>query len=235
MDNHIPKIAAVLFDMDGVLIDSNAVIERAWLEAAQMYGITISEQDMLQHIHGQPGPHTIRTLFSDLPIEDQKKVQAHIIDCENIATYDPIPGVAQLIISLHAHHICVGIVTSGWREKVNRVITMLGVEKCISVIVERDDVSRGKPFPDPYILAAKRLHLPSEQTLVFEDSRSGVISAVAAGAFCVGIGNTELVECGAKLTIPDFTGVSVISQPDDKIVMAFDPNHTLVMEKSKIA
>lgn len=235
MDNHIPKIAAVLFDMDGVLIDSNAVIERAWLEAAQMYGKTISEQDMIQHIHGQPGPHTIRALFSDLPIEDQQKVQAHIIDCENTATYDQIPGVAQLITSLHAANIYVGIVTSGWREKIDRVTTMLGVEKCISVIVERDDVSRGKPFPDPYILAAKRLHLPSEQTLVFEDSRSGVTSAVTAGAFCVGIGNTALVEYGARLTIPDFTGVSVRSQPDGKIVMAFDPNHTLVMEKSRIA
>lgn len=233
MNNHIPKIAAVLFDMDGVLIDSNAVIERAWLAAAQMYGITISEQDMLQHIHGQPGPHTIRALFADLPIDDQQKVQAHIIDCENTATYDPIPGVAQLITALHAANIYVGIVTSGWREKVDRVTTMLGVEKYISVIVERDDVSRGKPFPDPYILAAKRLHLPSEQTLVFEDSPSGVTSAVAAGAFCVGIGKTTLIECGARLTIPDFTGVSINRQSNGEIVITFNTNnHALIMQKS---
>ncbi|OCG07892.1 haloacid dehalogenase [Gilliamella sp. wkB178] len=235
MNNHIPKIAAVLFDMDGVLIDSNAVIERAWLEAAQMYSITISEQDMLHHIHGQPGPHTIRALFADLPIDDQQKVQAHIIDCENTATYDPIPGVAQLITSLHAVNIHVGIVTSGWREKVDRVTSMLGVDKYISVIVERDNVSRGKPFPDPYILAAQRLHLSSEQTLVFEDSRSGVTSAVAAGAFCVGIGNTELVECGAKLTIPDFTGVNVSSHSNGEITITFNANHALGMEKSTIA
>ncbi|WP_294963439.1 hypothetical protein [uncultured Gilliamella sp.] len=76
------------------------------------------------------------------------------------------------------------------------------------------------------------MHLPSEQTLVFEDSPSGVTSAVAAGAFCVGIGKTTLIECGARLTIPDFTGVSINRQSDGEIVITFNSNHALVMEKS---
>lgn len=226
-----PKIAAVLFDMDGVLIDSNAVIERAWSEAAEMYGKKISEEDIIQHIHGQPGPHTIRALFNDLPISDQKKVQAHIIHVENTAHYDPIPGVSQLITSLNEAGVCVGIVTSGWREKIDRVTDMLQVQSCISVIVERDDVKRGKPFPDPYLLAAERLAIPGMKTIVFEDSKSGVISAVAAGAFCVGIGNAELVTCGAKVTIPDFTGVEVIPRLDGDVAISFGPGHVLVMEK----
>lgn len=225
------KIAAVLFDMDGVLIDSNAVIERAWREAAEIYGKTISDQDMIKHIHGQPGPHTIQALFSHLPIEDQKKVQAHIIYTENTANYDPIPGVTQLITSLNTAGVCVGIVTSGWREKIDSVTAMLGVQDCISVIVERDDVTRGKPFPDPYLLAAKRLGIPAEKTIVFEDSKSGVQSAVSAGAFCVGIGSNELVECGAKLAIPDFTSIEVIPQQGGDVVISFSPDHALVMEK----
>lgn len=147
------RIEAILFDMDGVLIDSNSVIERAWREAAEMYGKSISEEQMVKHIHGQPGPHTIQALFSDLPLTDQRKVQAHIIQVEDTAEYDPVPGVAQLIHSLNAAGVKVGIVTSGWREKIDRVIAMLNVQHCISVIVERDDVGRGKPFPDPYLLA----------------------------------------------------------------------------------
>ncbi|MDN8598702.1 HAD family phosphatase [Citrobacter sp. S2-9] len=231
MSHFTSRIAAVLFDMDGVLIDSNAVIENAWNEAAEMYGKTISKDDIVKHIHGQPGPHTIRSLFNDLPLSDRQKVQAHIIDAENTANYDPIPDVAKLITSLHAAGIRVGIVTSGWREKIDRVMNMLQIQSCISVIVERDDVARGKPFPDPYLLAAERLAIPAGKTIVFEDSRSGVTSAVSAGTFCVGIGSEELIACGAKLAIPDFTGVEVIPRQEGDVAISFCQGHVLIMEK----
>lgn len=90
---------------------------------------------------------------------------------ENTADYDPILGVSELILALAAAKIKVGIITSGWREKIDRVMEMLHIENCISVIVERDDVTHGKPYPDPYLLAAKRLMLPPTETLVFEDSK----------------------------------------------------------------
>lgn len=231
MNNFTPVIAAVLFDMDGVLIDSNSVIERAWCEAAEMFGKIITEEDIVKHIHGQPGPHTIRALFNDLSLTDQKKVQSHIIHVENTASYNPIPGVAQLITSLNAFGISVGIVTSGWKEKIDRVTAMLHVQHCISVIVERDDVSRGKPFPDPYLLAAERLAIPTEKAIVFEDSRSGVTSATTAGTYCVGIGGDELVACGAKVAIPDFTGVKLVSQLNGKILLSLCPEHILTLEK----
>ncbi len=139
-----------------------------------MYGRRISQEDITKHIHGQPGPHTIRALFHDLPLSDQAKVQAHIIHVENTADCAPIPGVAQLIASLGAAGIPVGIVTSGWRLKIDRVIALLQAEPYISVIVERDDVARGKPYPDPYLLAAERLGIPASKTVVFEDAKSGV-------------------------------------------------------------
>lgn len=223
-------IAAVLFDMDGVLIDSNAVIERGWAEGAQMFGKTLTEEDIAMHIHGQPGPHTIRALFSDLPLEDQMKVQAHIIHVENTADYDPIPGVSELIRALHKANIIVGIVTSGWRSKIERIMEMLQITPCISVIVERDDVARGKPYPDPYLLASKRLHLAPSRTLVFEDSRSGVTSAVTAGAICVGIGEDSLKECGAAIAIADFCNVTVIPQTEEKVVISFTPEYQMEVE-----
>lgn len=202
-------IAAVLFDMDGVLIDSNAVIERAWREAAQMYGLQITEEEIIKHIHGQPGPHTIQALFHTLPLADQKKVQAHIIQVENTADYEPLPGVEKLIASLYDADIPVGIVTSGWRYKIDRVIALLKAQSCISIIVERDDVTRGKPYPDPYLLAVERLGIPASKALVFEDSRSGVVSAVVAGTWCVGIGTEDLIPFGAKVVIPNFRNVVV--------------------------
>ncbi|XKM13176.1 HAD family phosphatase [Orbaceae bacterium ac157xtp] len=230
MTNSVEKISAVLFDMDGVLIDSNSVIERAWIEAGALFDIQITAENIVKHIHGQPGPHTIKTLFGHLSIDDQKKVQAYIVHAENTADYDPIAGVAQLILSLSSAKIKVGIVTSGWREKIDRVMNMLQIQHCISVIVDRDDVSRGKPFPDPYILGAKRLALPPNQILVFEDSISGVTSAVNAGAYCVGIGDGTLIKYGAKTAISDFSKVRVIKQANGNYCVSLDRNHELIIE-----
>ena len=231
MSKPITRVAAVLFDMDGVLIDSKAVIEQGWREAAQMYGRQITEDDILKHIHGQPGPHTIRALFHDLPLADQKKIQEHIIHVENTADCEPIPGVAQLITSLNAAGITIGIVTSGWRYKIDRVITLLQAQSSISMIVERDDVTRGKPFPDPYLLAAERLGIPASKTLVFEDSKSGVTSAVAAGAWCVGIGEEDLMPCGAKLVVPDFHGIQLMTDGQNNSFLSFRSGHKVFVER----
>lgn len=73
MSNYIKKISAVLFDMDGVLIDSNTVIEKAWTDVGNLYGIPVTDEDIVKHIHGQPGHHTIKALFGHLSIEEQKK------------------------------------------------------------------------------------------------------------------------------------------------------------------
>ncbi len=231
MSESVERVAAVLFDMDGVLIDSRAVIEQAWREAAQMYERQITEEEILKHIHGQPGPHTIRALFHDLPLSDQAKVQAHIIHVENTADCEPIPGVAQLIASLGAAGISIGVVTSGWRLKIDRVIALLHAQSYVSVIVERDDVAHGKPYPDPYLLAAERLGIPASKTIVFEDAKSGVTSAVAAGAYCVGIGNEDLMPCGAKFIIPDFRGVKVLTNGVDGSILWFGPGQKVIVER----
>ncbi|TMQ08166.1 MAG: HAD family phosphatase [Deltaproteobacteria bacterium] len=231
MSEATPTISAVLFDMDGVLVDSKAVIERAWREAAQLCGRRITEEDIHNHIHGQPGPHTIRALFSDLSRSDQQKIQAHVIHVENTADYEPIPGVARTIARLRAAEITVGLVTSGWRYKIDRVIELLQAQWCFSVIVERDDVSRGKPHPDPYLLAAERLGIPASRTVVFEDTSSGVTSAVSAGAYCVGIGGEDLMRSGAQITIPDFENVEVHMRTSGDSILSCRPGHRLLVER----
>lgn len=150
---------------------------------------------------------------------------------ENTADYDPILGVSELILALAAAKIKVGIIASGWREKIDRVMAMLHIENCISVIVERDDVTHGKPYPDPYLLAAKRLMLPPTETLVFEDSISGITSAVNAGTYCVGIGNAELIQHGAQTAIANFSKVKVMNQNNNDIRIWLDNEHKLIYNK----
>ena len=104
---------------------------------------------------------------------------------------------------------------------------LLNIQNCISVIVERNDVARGKPFPDPYLLGAKRLMLSLSETLVFEDSISGITSAVKAGAYCVAIGDTELIQYGAQTAIADFSKVKILSDGDYAILL--DDEHKLLL------
>ncbi len=221
--------------MDGVLIDSRSVIERAWHQAGQLVGRKISEDEIHTHIHGQPGPHTIRSLFSIYPLSDQEKVQAHVIHVENTAEYDPIPGVVELIARLNQAGITIGIVTSGWQYKIDRVIELLNLQSCLSVIVQRDDVARGKPHPDPYLLAAERLDIPASRTLVFEDAVSGITSAVAAGAYCVGIGGEGLVQHGASIAIPDFRGVTVDDDYKGGATLSCGTGHALFIQRMSAA
>ena len=135
--------------------------------------------------------------------------------------------MAELILSLHKVGIRIGTVTSGWREKIDSVIKLLKVDGCISVIVERDDVTKGKPYPAPYLLAIKRLNIPANHTIVFEDSSSGVKSAVAAGTYCVGIGGENLLSVGAQFTITDFSAVKIVTHPNGQIMISFDDQHQL--------
>lgn len=232
MNKNGEKFLAVLFDMDGVLIDSRTVIENGWREAALMYKRHLTDEDIQKHIHGHPGPYTIRTLFGDLPESDQQKVQAHIIHVENTTDCELIPGVASLIASLGEAGISVGIVTSGWRQKINRVIELLHAEPYISVIVERDDVTRGKPHPDPYLLATQRLGIPASQAVVFEDAKSGVASAVAAGCYCVGVGDEDLMPLGAKVIIPDFQNVQLIRNSEDSYMLKLCTGHSILLNSN---
>ena len=135
--------------------------------------------------------------------------------------------MAELILSLHNVGIRIGIVTSGWSEKIDSVMKLLKVDGCISVIVERDNVTKGEPYPDPYILAIKRLNIPANYTIVFEDSSNGVKSAVAAGTYCVGIGGENLLSVGAQFTITDFSAVKLLLILMSQIMISFDDQHQL--------
>jgi sugar-phosphatase len=115
------------------------------------------------------------------------------------------------------------MVTSGDRWKVEVVVNQLGLAPLFAAQVTINDVQRGKPAPDPYLLAAQRLGQAPERCLVFEDAVSGVKAAVAAGATCIGVQasaglSSALHQAGAYCTIADFTMVNLqcLVNPDDR-------------------
>ncbi|MDI2142194.1 MULTISPECIES: HAD family phosphatase [unclassified Pseudomonas] len=200
---------AVCFDMDGVLIQSRQVIELAWTTVARKYGVTVDQAFIDDHIHGRPGGYTLRALFGQFDEEQRVVIKQEVDAIEEVSICALVPGVAAFIAELNGR-VPLALVTSSWRARVDHVLQQHDLTSVFDCIICRDDVRSGKPAPDPYRLAAAHLERQSDECLVFEDSVSGVQSAVSSGALCIGIGDDPtLTAHGALRTYADFTALPV--------------------------
>ncbi|WP_367082990.1 HAD family phosphatase [Pseudomonas sp. HOU2] len=196
--------------MDGVLIQSREVIEHAWTTVAREYGISVDQAFIDEHIHGRPGGHTLRTLFAEFDEAQQVAIKREVDAIEQVTNCALVPGVATLIARLREHAVPLALVTSSWRARVGHVLQQHDLMSAFDSIICRDDVRSGKPAPDPYRLAAAQLGRQSDECLVFEDSVSGVQSAVSSGALCIGIGDDPtLTAHGAAGVYADFTRLAL--------------------------
>lgn len=206
---------AILFDMDGVLIDTYQSVTAFWEDVAALHQARLSPVDFSRDIYGCPASHTLEVLFPQLDSGQQQRVLDKLVHYEANLTYTPVKGVMTLLQTLQENNIPTALVTSGDRHKVSQVSDQLNLNGLFLAQVTVDDIRQGKPHPECYRLAAQRLRIPPEQCLVFEDSVSGVKAAVAAGMTCIGLRPEDtakaLVEVGAGRVIPDFAEVRLLS------------------------
>ncbi len=211
MDKHLK---AVLFDMDGVLIESRSLIERAWMSVAAKYDVTVTDDFVRDHIHGRPGNYTRDALFHEFSSSERLAMKAEVDALEEAAFSPMLPGVDAFLRRLNTLGVPIGLVTSSWRQRIVNVIEMHGLHDVFGVIVDRDDVLKGKPDPQGYRDAASRLSFSAQECLIFEDSVSGIKAGVASGAVCLGVGEGgELQEAGAAATFNDFDRVMACLTP----------------------
>ncbi|WP_437609811.1 HAD family phosphatase [Sorangium sp. So ce834] len=202
------QFSAVLFDMDGVLLQSRQVIERAWTSVARAYGITLTEACIQAHIHGRPGSYTLDALFGRVSEAERQAIKQRVDAEEETAPCALVPGVAELLDALRHARVPLALVTSSWPARIGYVLRQHDLRSAFATVISRDDVALGKPHPDSYLLAARRLEVPIAECLVFEDSESGVKAAVQSGALCVGIGgDPTLLRHGARAIYQDFRGL----------------------------
>ncbi len=171
------SFAAILFDMDGTLINSIAVAERVWGAWARRHGLDVAT--FLPTIHGRRVPETIAaTGIEGIDIEREAAgiTAAELEDVEGIV---PIAGAVDFLASVPADKQA--LVTSAPRALALRRLAAAGVP-APRTIVAGEDVARGKPAPDPYLLAARRLGVDARECLVVEDIQAGITAAEAAGA-----------------------------------------------------
>ncbi|MFQ5430162.1 MAG: HAD family hydrolase [Phycisphaerae bacterium] len=187
----MPEIG-VIFDMDGVLVDSYAAHFESWRRLAEEIGRTMTEARFAATF-GRTSRDIIRELFGiDDPAaarrcDDRKEALYREIIA---ADFPAMPGATALVRSLHAAGIRLAVGSSGPPENVALACDRLGIEPCLDAIVTGADVTRGKPDPQVFQLAAERLTLPPGSCIVIEDAPAGVEAARRAGMRCVALAGT---------------------------------------------
>jgi len=175
---------AVIFDLDGVLVDSNAISERQMRVWAERHGVAFARIAAIHH--GRPTIETMRLVAPHLDVEAEARLveAAEADDTDGLRLF---AGAARLVGGLPEARWA--IVTSGTRRLATTRLDYVGLRRP-AVLVTADDVRRGKPAPDPYLLAAERLGVEARRCVVVEDAPAGVASGRAAGARVIGVAST---------------------------------------------
>lgn len=180
---------AAIFDMDGLLLDSERAIRDAWLQVAQRNRVELTETDYLQVV-GRSETDTKAILggifCGEFSFEEARRsVDTLLSEGEAGRGYGVKPGAVALLSDLRARAIPCCVASSTRRSEVRRRLDRSELLAFFSSISGGDEVARGKPSPDLFLLAGGRLGFDPEHCLVFEDSEHGVIGAVAAGMSAV--------------------------------------------------
>ncbi len=202
-------VKAALFDLDGVLIDTEPLYDKFWIEKKKEYGI--EDERFPGILKGVPMFTILERYFSRYGKAVEDKVLADSIAYENRMDFPMINGAVDFLKLLRKHNIKTGLVTSSDDKKLQLVMAKTPLEGMFDTIVTADRITEGKPAPMCYLLAAEDLQVLPEQCLVFEDSFSGIASGNNAGMRVIGLSTTNLeeeIKDSVYRVIPDFSGVT---------------------------
>ncbi|HEX6316129.1 MAG TPA: HAD-IA family hydrolase [Gemmatimonadaceae bacterium] len=196
---------AILFDLDGVLVDSRGVVERTWRRWAERHHVR--EPELVRRAHGRRSVETVRevTPHLDATREVEWLAQAELADLEGVIA---LPGAVAMLNVLAGGEWAV--VTSGGRELARRRLAHCGLATP-GVLVAAEDVLSGKPSPEGYLLAAKRLGVDASECVVVEDTPAGIESGRSARAKVVALTTTfsALALTAADVVISSLADLSV--------------------------
>lgn len=198
---------ALLFDNDGTLVSSLASVDRCWTRWAGEYGITAEEFGRIE-LHGRPAVEIAADLLpADIVPEALARIEALEVEDVPNGGVHLLPGTKAFLDSLPADRWAV--VTSATRRLAEARLDAVGILP--KTMVTADDITRGKPDPEPYLLAARELGVDPAHCVVFEDAPAGLAAGRAAGMTTVALTTTHQAhELDADLVVPDLSALSVL-------------------------
>jgi len=202
---------ALLFDLDGTLAETDSLHLPTWVDVLRPHGIEVDEGFYREEISGRSNSKIVEDLLPHLPAEEgQKLADAKEASFRERANeLEPLPGLLDFMEEARSHGLSLALVTNAPEENVEAILVALELGEFFDEVVLSDEVGPVKPDPAPYRAALEKLGVASEEALAFEDSTSGIASAIGAGIPTVGIASTQdsetLEEAGAFVVAEDFT------------------------------
>lgn len=209
---HLTMLKAVIFDLDGTLTDSDKVHFQVFQDFFARQDVTLDKRIYKEKVSGRQNAAILADFFPDLPkdeaeaFSDKKEETFRRVAKGQLV---PLPGLLSLLARIKEKGLAAAVVTNAPPENAAFMLRELGLEDAFSPIVIGDELPRGKPDPLPYQTALEKLEIAPQEAIVFEDSSSGIRSAVSAGISTLGVTTThtsaELLALGVVRTIADFT------------------------------
>jgi HAD superfamily hydrolase (TIGR01509 family) len=209
-------VRAVLFDFDGVVVQSEPLHKRTFLELLAPYGVTVPERRWYREFAGTGSRH----IFEVLVREHNLGLDVDRLVAERKAVYEArvragdlkiTPGAREFVMMLKSRGIRAAVVSGSHRTNIQAAFEALGLNGLFDIVISGDDIPERKPHPGPFLRAAKMLGVPPSGCLVIEDSYSGCESAKKAGMLLAWLkpGADMAPPAAYDIEISDFTGDSL--------------------------
>jgi beta-phosphoglucomutase family hydrolase len=205
---------AVIFDMDGVIIDNNPYHKEAWNVFCKKYALEINAGDLIQNVWGRTNEDILNFVFQrnlsleeSLKYADEKEFLYRELYKEFVT---PVKGLIHFLEDLKINKVRLGVATSALSNNLNFILEHIPIRNYFSAMVDGSQIANGKPDPEVYLKAAERLGVLPENCVAVEDSFSGIQSALNAGMKVIGVTTTHSKEELVKthLAVNDFTAIS---------------------------
>jgi beta-phosphoglucomutase family hydrolase len=195
---------ALIFDLDGTLLDNNSFHRKTWEAYLKKMGKLISEEEFNAHINGRTNKDAVEYIYGRKMSEEESTKYT----LEKEALYrqiyksfiKPVPGLLNFLEILNQKNIPMAIATSGIQPNIDFMFENIPIKKYFKVIVNSSHITNGKPHPEIYLKTASLLNISPENCLVFEDAVVGINSAKAAGMKVIAVATTQTKE---ELSIAD--------------------------------
>jgi beta-phosphoglucomutase len=209
-------LGGVIFDFDGVIVDSHPAHMQAWKAFLQARGKAVSEVELAFVREGAKREEILRHFLGELTPEEVASYGAEKdrLFQARAGELKLVPGFVEFLLKLDAIGLSSAVASSGSRGRVEQALELFNLRDRFRAVVTGNDVERGKPDPDLFLLAAQILQVDASQILVCEDAVAGVLAAKSAGMKCVGIAangrESMLEQAGADLVVSDFSHTGLV-------------------------